>query len=470
MKRACTRSGVIFTAIFLCVITIAGQLVGPNDERRPESLSAREMFDEVNQFTRNRFNELESRGLAISDEMRAETLENQRRLAKRYLDIARTRESDKGDDVYHTGMLGWVSQDFDAALEFLGRYVDGETEETERRQVSRSVMVVIFARKMEFTKAEQVLRSYLAANLEKPRERLRMESELAIAKKSEGDIEGALAHSANAFVAAVELAADPRNRLNAFVEVINMGMERFELCLVLRNGGCATNALEELRDASFKTDSPIAFFISTNELIRNHAENGRRSEALEIYRRSVGEDLKRFSNANAATDAGQRLRLNEKQYLLIGEPAFELGGSNIAFPGEVGKLSDLKGKVVLLDFWATWCLPCFDAFPKLVDWQQRFAGNLEILGVTRLYGNINGDDASETAEISFLKTFREEQGLNYQIIVSRDLQSELKYGVRALPTVVLIDRTGKIRYIDSGSSTARLERLRLKLEELISEN
>jgi len=271
------------------------------------------------------------------------------------------------------------------------------------------------------------------------------------------------------FGAAVALGDDPRNTFNAFVEIINMGMERYELCIALRNDRCATIALEELRDASFKTDSLIAFFISTNELIRHHAEKGRKADAMTLYQKSIGDDLKRFSNRVAATDTGQRFKLFEKQYLLIGENAMELGVISSAFPSDSARLSKLKGQVVMLDFWATWCLPCYEAFPKLIEWQKKFEGDLTILGVTRLYGNIGGQEVDETGEIAALRKFREEQRLNYQIIVTRDLEAEFSYGVRALPTVVLIDRTGKIRYIESGSSNARLEKMRLKVEELVSE-
>ena len=248
-----------------------------------------------------------------------------------------------------------------------------------------------------------------------------------------------------------------------------MGMERFELCTALGNEKCATTALEELRNVSFKIDSPIAFMISTDELIRQHAERGRKPEALRLFQTSTGQDLKRFTNQEAASNAGQRLKMYEKQYLLIGESAMELGVISSAFPSESARLSNLRGKVVMLDFWATWCLPCFEAFPKLIEWQKKFEGELAILGVTRLYGNVGGKDVDEKGEIQLLKKFREEQGLNYQIVVARDLDAEFSYGVRALPTVVLIDRKGKIRYIESGSSSARLEKMRLKLEELVSE-
>lgn len=453
----------------LSFLSVIAQSVGPTEGRHADSLSAREMFDEVNQFTRNRFSQFEGTGVVISEDIRNETLQNQRRLAERYLRLAKSRTGNVAEDFYYIGMLGWISQDFENATEFLGRYVDSASDDREKKQLARSVTVVMLARMGRMDRAEKILREYLGEKLEKPRERLRMETELSIAKKASADIAGALSHTTNAFIAALSLADDPRNAANAVVEIINMGMERHELCLAVRDTTCATSALSDLRTAALKIDSPVAFFISTNELIRLLAERERRDEATAVYKKSIGEDLRRFSSASAASDVGARLKLNEKQYLLIGESAVELGLTVATFPDGPATLKELEGKVVVLDFWATWCLPCFEAFPKLSEWQRRFSADVEILGVTRLYGNIEGDDVDETTELSYLRKFREEQKLDYRIVVSRDLEAEFTYGVRALPTVVLIDRSGRIRYIDSGSSAARLEKLRLKLEELVSE-
>lgn len=469
ITRTLTKTGLSVLLILGATVSVVAQNPGPEEGRRVESLSAREMFEEVNRFARDRLSEFEGAGIAVSEEVRNETVENQRRLADRYLSLAKSRDGNSGDDFYYIGMLGWISQDFGNATAFLERYIDSDSENRDRKQVSRSVMVVMLARTGQFDRAEKILGGYLAEKLEKPRERLRMESEMSIAKKRAGDIKGALSHSRAAFSATVELAGDPRNSAVAIVEMINMGMETHELCLALRDDACSTKALGDLRGASLKFDSLVAFFISTNELIRHHAEKGRRPEATSLFKRSIADDLRSFSNPAAADDVASRLKLNERQYLLIGESAPELEVTASVFPGAFENLNGLKGKVVLLDFWATWCLPCFDAFPKLNDWSNRFKGDLEVIGLTRLYGNIEGEEVDEKTEISYLRRFRDEQRLEYGIVVSRDIEAEFTYGVRALPTVVLIDRSGKIRYIDSGSSAARLERLRLKLEELVSE-
>ena len=104
----------------------------------------------------------------------------------------------------------------------------------------------------------------------------------------------------------------------------------------------------------------------------------------------------------------------------------------------VFKLEDYKGKVILLNLWATWCGPCVKEMP---DFEKLYQANkdkgFEIIGV-------NADD-EETAEI--VKSFGEKLGINYQLVKSdRDFAIEfIKISkVDAIPQTFLIDREGKL--------------------------
>jgi cytochrome c biogenesis protein CcmG/thiol:disulfide interchange protein DsbE len=111
-------------------------------------------------------------------------------------------------------------------------------------------------------------------------------------------------------------------------------------------------------------------------------------------------------------------------------PPFEL--TNLQ--GAKIKLEDFKGKVVLLNFWATWCVGCKQEIPWFVDFQTKYkAKGLVVLGVSL-------DDEGWKV----LKPWLAEHPLNYPNILGNDKVADLYGGVDALPTTLLIDRTGKI--------------------------
>ena len=112
-------------------------------------------------------------------------------------------------------------------------------------------------------------------------------------------------------------------------------------------------------------------------------------------------------------------------------PSFTLLDIN----GDEKSLSDFKGKVVILDFWATWCPPCRAEIPHFVElYDEHKDKGLEVIGIS----------VDWNAE-RVVGPFAEENGINYTLLLGSDDVSNAYGGIVSIPTTFLIDRDGGIR-------------------------
>lgn len=120
------------------------------------------------------------------------------------------------------------------------------------------------------------------------------------------------------------------------------------------------------------------------------------------------------------------------------------------------RLADYRGRVVLLNFWATWCAPCLAEVPRFAQWQRRYGGQgaLQVIGVSM-------DDQEPPVQAAYRK-----YGLNYPVVMGDESLGELYGGVLGLPITFIIDRQGRIRFKHQG--LADLNVVEHEIQQLLS--
>ena len=126
--------------------------------------------------------------------------------------------------------------------------------------------------------------------------------------------------------------------------------------------------------------------------------------------------------------------------------------------GENLRLSEFRGEVVMINFWATWCGPCRQEMPLLDELHQRYQKvGFRLLGV-----NIDDDRRSVIKMVRVL-------GLNFPVLLDERKHVSRLYDVDAMPATLLIDRTGIVRYIHQGYRSGYEQSYVDEIRELLKE-
>ena len=162
----------------------------------------------------------------------------------------------------------------------------------------------------------------------------------------------------------------------------------------------------------------------------------------------------------AASCAGGAADASGAQHPLLGKPAPEITAEAVG--GEGPKtLKAAQGKVVILDFWGTFCEPCKKSFPKYQEIVDQFPGEVTVLAVS-----VDDPDSVKKEQI---EAFAKENHAKFAILWDKDHAAAKKYNMDTLtmPSSYIIDKAGNVRYLHVGFKDGEEAKVAEEVKELI---
>jgi len=431
-------------SILLLVIVLApssfaqGLAADGKAESKPDKRTAHELFEDANGYLGRRFQEFNKQKLPYDPKLEAQTKKEQKELAIQNAATLQSRSPLKGDDLYYLGMLHHLAANADAALTTM-RQVLKEDPDGQKAQAARNIVVLYAVRKDLIPEAKAAVEAYARHQPQNPDDRYRMELLITDAYWRAKDYASMATHAKQMLAAAKAFAETRKGEVFRRDEILlKSGVLLADAYLKTNQKDLAVATLTDLRRMSISLPSANLYKETTSRLMRLNPSL----------------DLDQLFDSTLVP-------ANTVLPEIIAEEWIEQAPV---------KLSELRGKVVLIDFWAPWCGPCRYTLPNLSRWHQQYKSKgLVILGVTKYYGHGDQKQLTEPEEIVYLREFRKRNRLPYGFAVEDGNQNEFNYGVFSIPTSFLIDRKGVVRYISLGASEDEIALLGELVKELVDE-
>jgi thiol-disulfide isomerase/thioredoxin len=395
------------------------------------------LFAEADKYLEKKYADFNKQKLAYDSNLEAKTKQEQKDLAAKYAEVLHSRSSLSEMDQFYLGMLYHLAGNGDGALDAMGHYLAGEAS-GQNAQLARAVVVLYSTRKGLISEAERAVADYGNNQPQTLAEWFGMESLVTELLQKTKDFQRMAAH-------AQQMAKIAR--------------------MVVPNQGINTLRRDDM------------LFKAASFLAEAYVNSNRKAEAI-----ATVQDLRKLA---LALPSGNLLRLANIRLNGL-DRAIDLRGVFTELPKDASKLpeivatqwidqapvklSELRGQVVLLDFWATWCGPCRYTFPRLQQWHEAYKDKgLVILGMTNYFGEADGHKATRGEELVYLRSFKKRNRLPYGFAIADSSVNDLNYGVFTIPMSFLIDRQGRMRYISMGASADEIAALGKMIEKVMAE-
>lgn len=215
-------------------------------------------------------------------------------------------------------------------------------------------------------------------------------------------------------------------------------------------------------------------FVLSMMLPQYYLTSGLTDKAVEMLDAEVAFARERLTSTKASGTTEQKQHANrvfielrdyQTRLKLLGKPAPEIDVKEWIH-GEPASLASLRGQVVLLEFWATWCKPCEQMFPKLKQLDENYGGRgLNVIALTRHYLAYRGTPEAQADELNLMRKMVADHFLPFRVGVSEDERTQDLYGAAGVPTMAIINRAGVVRHFYDGDEERIREIIQTCLDE-----